>query len=128
MAFQKGQSGNPKGRKPGTTAGAKFRKSIEAAAPAILKSVIDAAKNGDVAAAKVLLDRVCPPLKPQAQNVTIKADGTLANQGAEIIKAALAGNLPPDIAVQLIGALAAQVKVIEVTELVERVAALEAKK
>ena len=128
MAFKKGQSGNPAGRKPGTTSGAKVRKAIEAAIPSVLKVVIEAAKNGDMAAAKVLLDRVCPVLKAQAQSVNIDADGTLATKGENIISAALSGNMSPDTAIQLISALSAQAKIVETTELIGRIEALESKK
>ncbi|MFI3120023.1 MAG: DUF5681 domain-containing protein [Methylococcaceae bacterium] len=128
MAFKKGQSGNPAGRKPGTTSGAKVRKAIEAAIPSVLKVVIEAAKNGDIQAAKVLLDRICPPLKAQAQSVDIAQGDTLAASGDIIIRAALSGNVPPDTAIQLISALSVQAKIIETTELIGRIEALEAKK
>lgn len=128
MAFKPGVSGNPAGRKPGTTSGSKVRKSIEAAIPSVLKVVIQAAKNGDIQAAKVLLDRICPPLKAQSPAVNIAQGDTLAASGDIIIKAALSGNVPPDTATQLISALSAQAKIIETTELIGRIEALEAKK
>jgi len=64
--FKPGQSGNPKGREPGKTPAAKLRQFITKAMPEILSQLVEQAKAGDVAAAKVLIDRVCPPLKPQA--------------------------------------------------------------
>jgi len=95
--------------------------------PEILAQLVEQAKAGDVAAAKVLLDRVCPPLKPQALPVSLPVNGSLAEQGGEIIRATLAGQIPPDIGSQLITALAAQSKIIEVDELTKRIEALEAK-
>ena len=80
-----------------------------------------------MAAAKVLIDRVCPPLKPQALPISLPVNGSLTEQGVEIIRATMAGQIPPDIGSQLITALAAQSKIIEVDELTRRVEALEAK-
>jgi hypothetical protein len=125
--FRPGQSGNPAGRKPGATPATKLRKAIADAMPEILAQLVEQAKAGDVAAAKVLIDRVCPPLKPQALPVSLPVNGSLTEQGEEIIRATLAGQIPPDIGSQLITALAAQSKIIEVDELTKRVEALEGK-
>jgi len=126
--FKPGQSGNPKGREPGATPATKLRKAIADAMPEILAQLVEQAKAGDVAAAKVLIDRVCPPLKPQALPISLPVNGSLTEQGGEIIRATMAGQIPPDIGSQLITALAAQSKIIEVDELTRRVEALEAKR
>jgi hypothetical protein len=128
MAFVKGKSGNAKGRPAGKTPGAKLRKAIEAQADSILKSVINAAVSGDMQACKILLDRITPALKPIAQPICLPVNGSLAEQGGEVIRATLAGHIPPDIGGQLITALAAQSKIIEITNLTLRIEALEAKK
>ncbi|MGZ8914371.1 MAG: DUF5681 domain-containing protein [Methylobacter sp.] len=125
--FQPGQSGNPKGRPKDKTPATMLRKSIAEAMPDILAQLVVQAKAGDVAAAKVLIDRVCPPLKPQALPVILPANGSLTEQGNEIIRATMAGQIPPDIGSQLITALAAQSKIIEIDELMKRVEALECK-
>lgn len=125
--FKPGQSGNPAGRKPGSTPATKLRKAIAGAMPEILAQLVEQAKAGDVAAAKVLIDRVCPPLKSQALPISLPVNGSLTEQGEEIIRATLAGQIPPDIGSQLITALAAQSKIIEVDELTKRIEALEAK-
>jgi hypothetical protein len=124
--FKKGVSGNPKGRERGQTPAAKLRKSIVQDMPEIINTLVALAKSGDVQAAKVLLDRVCPPLKPQALTISLPVNGSLADQGAEIIRATLAGQIPPDIGSQLITALAAQAKIIEIDELTRRIEKLEA--
>jgi hypothetical protein len=125
--FKPGQSGNPAGRKPGSTPATKLRKAIAGAMPEILAQLVEQAKAGDVAAAKVLIDRVCPPLKPQALPISLPVNGSLTEQGEEIIRATMAGQIPPDIGSQLITALAAQSKIIELDELTKRIEALEAK-
>ena len=125
--FTAGVSGNPKGRKKGTTAASMLRKSIADDMPEIILTLVGLAKNGDTAAAKILLDRCCPSLKPQAMAINLPVNGTLAEQGNEIIRATMGGNIPPDVGAQLITALAAQSKIIEVEELTQRIEALESK-
>ena len=125
--FAVGVSGNPKGRKKGTTAAHLLRKSIADDMPEIILKLVEQAKNGDTAAAKILLDRCCPALKPQALAINLPVNGSLAEQGGEIIRATLSGNIPPDIGSQLITALAAQSKIIEIEELTQRIIALETK-
>jgi hypothetical protein len=123
--FKPGQSGNPKGRKPGTSPAAKFRKVIAEEALEILDTLIQAAKGGDVAAAKVLLDRICPPLKPTSSAVTISAGKNLVEHGENIIQAVLAGQIAPDIGAALIRALSEQSDLIKAEELAQRVERLE---
>ncbi len=126
--FKAGISGNPAGRPKDKTAATLLRKSIIDDMPEIILTLIKQAKDGDTAAAKILLDRCCPALKPQAMTINIPVNGTLAEQGNEIIRATLSGLIPPDIGAQLITALAAQSKIIEVDELTQRIEALEGKK
>jgi hypothetical protein len=128
MAFKKGESGNMNGRPAGQTPGAKIRQAIEKESDSILQSVIDAAVNGDMQACKILLDRITPTLKPQALPISVPVNKSLTGQGNEIIKATMAGQIPPDIGSQLITALAAQSKIIEIDELTKRIEMLENKK
>jgi hypothetical protein len=123
--FQPGQSGNPSGRPKNKTPATLLRKAIAEDMPDIITSLVELAKNGDVAAAKVLLDRVCPPLKPQAMPIYLPVNGSLTEQGNEVIIATLAGQIPPDIGSQLITALSHQAKLIEIDELMKRIEALE---
>jgi len=128
MAFTKGKSGNEAGRPKGTTVSTQIRHDIEKALPGILKTVIEQASGGDIQAAKILLDKVCPNLRPQALPISLPVNGSLTEQGNEIIRAALSGQIPPDIGSQLITALANQSKIIEIDELSKRVEALENQK
>ena len=123
--FSPGQSGNPAGRPKDKTPATIIRRSIAADIPAIITTLIEAAKEGDIAAAKVLLDRVCPSLKPQALPIFLHSEGTLADQGEEIIRATMAGEIPPDIGSQLITALSNQGKLVELQEMADRLARIE---
>ena len=126
--FKAGISGNPKGRPKDKTPATLLRKSIIDDMPEIILKLVEQAKNGDTAAAKILLDRCCPALKSQAMAIHLPVNGSLAEQGNEIIRATLSGNIPPDIGAQLITALANQGKLIELQELTERIEILEEQK
>jgi hypothetical protein len=123
--FKQGVSGNPKGRPANKTPATLIRKSIVDDIPDIIAKLVELAKEGDVQAAKVLLDRVCPALKPQAVPISLPVSDSLAEQGNEIIRATMQGQIPPDIGSHLISALANQAKIIEVDELTKRIEALE---
>jgi Family of unknown function (DUF5681) len=123
--FKPGQSGNPNGRPKDKTPATLIRKSIADGLPEIIKALIAKAKEGDVAAAKVLLDRVCPALKPQALPISLRVNGGLVEQGDEVIRATLAGEIPPDIGSQLIAALSNQGKLIDLEELADRLKRIE---
>lgn len=125
MAFKKGVSGNASGRPKDKTAATLLRKSIAEAMPGIITKLVDAALDGDTAAAKVLLDRTCPALKPQAMPIMLPVVDSLAGQGEEIIKATMQGTIPPDIGSQLITALANQGKLVELQEMAERLERIE---
>ena len=64
-------------------------------------------------AIKLVLERVCPALKPQAVPISLPVCGSLAEQGNVIIKATMSGKIPPDIGSQLITALSNQGKLVE---------------
>ncbi len=65
--FQKGLSGNPRGRPRGTSKTEKLRHAIEAHVPEIIAAMVEKAREGDTAAAKLLIDRVVPTLRPTDQ-------------------------------------------------------------
>ena len=127
--FQPGQSGNSKGRPKGKSLKAtELRTAIEAKADDILQSVINAAILGDMAACKMLLDRISPTLKSQAQAINLPVKQTILEQGNEIILGIMSGKLAPDIGAGLINALAAQAKIVEADDVIRRLEALEAAK
>jgi hypothetical protein len=123
--FKKGTSGNPAGRPAGKTPGAKLRKAIEAQADNILQSVIDAAVAGDMAACKMLLDRITPTLKPTASPVNIDIGATLPETGGNVLAATMSGAVPPDVGSMLITALANQGKLVELQEITDRLQRIE---
>lgn len=126
--FQPGQSGNPTGRPKGIpNPQAKLRKAIEEHVPEIITRLAQAARDGDVAAASLLLSRCLPPVKPESFTQPIPDGGGMAGRAEQIAAEAMAGNLSATAAAELMGVLANQAKIIEISELAERLAALEAR-
>lgn len=126
--FKPGQSGNPKGRPRGEVTATKLRKAIADRVPEILDSLMtQALEQGDVQAAKLLLERALPPLKPAEplQRISIPNGGTLSDQGRAVLGAVASGTLAPGQGSQLISAIGALARVAEVEALAERVKALE---
>lgn len=125
--WEKGESGNPGGRKPGTGQVAKLRNSIATHIPEIITQMVSKAKEGDVQAARLLLERVIPPLKSIESNVliTFPENATLSEQGQTIIQSIADGTLTPGQGQALLSGLGSQARLIEITELEERITALE---
>ena len=126
MAFKKGQSGNPSGRPKDTTTASKVRKQIDTAIPEVIDNVVSQALDGDMQAAKILIDRVCPPLKSQALPIQIPAGETLTEAGYNVVDATMNGNVSPDIGASMITALSNQAKLVEMEELNKRLTRIEA--
>lgn len=127
-AWKPGQSGNPKGRPPGAGEVAKLRAAIAGNVPAILESLTAAALAGDVQAARLLLERALPPIKPVEQSQPLSLpDGTLTDQGRAVLAAVAAGELAPGQGAALLGAIGTLARVAEVDELARRTEALEGK-
>lgn len=127
--WKPGQSGNPKGKTPGSGELQRLRASIAADVPEILAGLILAAKGGDVQAARLILERILPPVKAieQAIELQLPDGGTLTAKAAAVLTAAAAGELAPTQAAQLITALGTLAKITEVDELAARLTALEEK-
>ena len=125
--WQPGQTGNPKGRPPGQSEITRLRASLTGDVPDILAGLVMAAKGGDVQAARLILERVLPPVKAieQAVELQLPDGGTLTAKASAVLSAAAAGSLAPGQAAQLIAALGTLAKISEVDELAARITALE---
>ena len=127
-AWKPGQSGNPKGRPPGVGEIGKMRAAIAGNVPAILESLTTAALAGDVQAARLLLERALPPIKPVEQSQPLSLpDGTLTEQGRAVLAAVAAGELAPGQGAALLGAIGTLARVAEIDELARRIEVLEEK-
>ena len=126
--WKPGQTGNPKGRPPGRSQITLLRESIAGDVPDILAGLVTAAKAGDVQAARLVLERVLPPVRPIEQAIELELKGnTLTEQGRAVLGAVSAGALAPGQGSQLIAAIGALARVAEIDELSARITALEGK-
>ena len=129
QTWKPGQSGNPAGRKPGTGEVARLRAAIAKQVPTIIERLTTAALGGDVGAARLLLERVIPPLKASEEPALLALpDGTLTEQGRAVLVAVASGGLAPGQGAALLASLGTLAKLTETDELERRIQVLEAKK
>lgn len=127
-AWKPGESGNPAGRTPGSGEVGKLRAAIGQHVPAIITRLVQAALDGDVGASRLLLERVCAPLKATEEPTPMMLpDGSLTVQGRAVLVAVSAGELAPSQGAALLASLGTLAKLQEADELEGRIAALEAR-
>ena len=126
--WKPGQSGNPRGRPKGSGDVAQMRSAIAAKLPQLLEAMMQRALDGDVGAARLLLERTVAPLNAtdMAQPLHL-SDGTLTEQGRAVLAAVGAGELAPGQGAALLASLSSLAKLQEGDELQRRIAALEAR-
>jgi hypothetical protein len=126
--FPPGNPGRPKGSKHKTTLIAE--KLMQDDAREIVKSVIAAAKKGDMTACKIVLDRIAPIRKGRPIRVDLPeahTAGDVAAALAAVVTAMAAGELTPDEASMVASVLEVRRKSIETVELENRLRTVERK-
>ena len=128
--WRAGESGNPKGRTPGTGEVGKLRASIALHLPDIISQLVARAREGDAQAARLLLERVLPPMKPieQAVALSLPTGEGMTAQGVAIVQAVAAGILAPGQGAALLTGLGALARIKEIDELERRITQLEGAK
>lgn len=131
--WKPGQSGNPAGRPKGS----RNRVTLVAlaamaeGADAIARKIVDMAKEGDISAARLVIERLVPVAKERPIFLSLpdtsSANGVAQAQSA-ILQAVAAGDLLPGEAATLAGIVEARRKAVETLELEQRITALEGKK
>ena len=126
--FVAGNKASP-GRPPGRGAVAEMRETLATDLHKIIDTLKAQALAGDAQAIRIILDRVLPALRPVElpAALALPEGGTLAEQAHAVVQAAAAGELAPGQAAQIITALGGVAKIVETTELVARIEALEAR-
>ena len=99
--WKKGQSGNPAGKKPGTRhrATLAIEQLLDGEGEALTRKAIELAKDGDMSALKLCLDRICPPRKSQPIRIDLPdvntADGVSQAQ-MTTVQAIAEGEITPE--------------------------------
>ncbi len=125
--FEKGRSGNPRGRPQGSVNHKKFKEAILDNAPRIIESMIEKATAGDTAAAKLLLDRVFAPMKPGDSMVDMPLTGNLSDDARRVVMAIGAQQISAGQGQIILSGMASMARIVEIDELIERVEKLEAR-
>lgn len=127
--FKPGQSGNPAGRpRKGMASAETLRASLAERADDVVQTVLNAALAGDLQAARLVLERILPPLKAHAVPAdlpSLAGPNTLTAKADAVLDAIAAGTLAPDVGATLITAVAGAARVAEISELADRLEAIE---
>lgn len=128
--WQPGQSGNPKGR----PVGSRNKKNViaeefEKDGSEVARVVMNAALEGDMQAANMVLQRLSPPLRARAEKVTfeLSPDAPLHQQANQVLASVAEGAIDPETGKLLIDCIQSVAGIRAVDELEARLIALEEK-
>ena len=128
--FEPGTSGNPNGRPKGsrnrTTVA--IEALLDGESEAITRKLLEKAKEGDMTAARLCLERLLPPRRDRLVAFDlppIESAADAANASSAVVAACADGDLTPSEAAQVIDLISRHVRVLEVVEIEARVSALE---
>lgn len=130
--WKPGQSGNPRGRPRGSRNQATMlaMAAMEGELSEVVRVVIEAAKSGDMGAARLVVDKLIPATRERPLSVelpAIEGPADCARAQAEVLQAVAAGNLLPGEGETLAALIEQQRRSFETADLAERLAALEEK-
>src|SRR5262245_47848151 len=119
--FQRGQSGNPAGMRPGTRHRATMlaEKLMGDDIESVVRAVVKAAKDGDMTAARLVLDRIAPPRRASPVLFSLPPVETVADVTkalGSVLARVARGELTPDEGIMIAGLLDAKRKAIETAE------------
>jgi hypothetical protein len=125
------QPGNP-GRKPGARNRATLavEAMLDGEAERLTRVAIDRAAEGDMVAMRLVMDRVVAPRRDRPVSFRMPPIKTIADislASAAIVEAVAEGHITPDEASSISRLLEAHAKILETSELAERLARLEEK-
>ena len=131
MPFQPGQSGNPSGRPKGIfDKRNQYRALIESHAPALINKAVEKALDGDMKAMQLCIERILPRAKHATAPLPLTSDNSitpekLLSYGDSLLEAIISGNLDASDARTISQLLDSQRRLIETTELENRIQSIE---
>ncbi len=128
--FRKGFSGNPRGRPPGArnVATVLAEQLLDGEAEVLIQKAIQKAKQGNLPALHLCLDRILQPRRERPLRFRMPALGSASDAAtamAAIANAVACGDLTPAEAGELSKLVESYVKAVEATEIERRLQALE---
>jgi hypothetical protein len=128
--WKPGQSGNPAGKPRGTRnkATEMVLQLMAGGAKEITLAVIEAARGGDLSAARLVIDRLAPPMRERPVSLELPDTDTpegISKAQQAILQAVAGGDLTPGEGNTLAGIVDAHRRALETEELAARIAALE---
>lgn len=118
------------GRKPDAEV-QKLRADLASMLPSALKAaqaiIDDPTHNHHATMTRWAIDKIAATPKPQTPPVEFELEGdTPADHARSIVAATSRGEISPSVSAELLAAVSSTMKIIEVSELADRIAALEA--
>jgi hypothetical protein len=128
--YKPGQSGNPFGKPKGTRHRITLlaERLLDDDAEAVVEKCVQLAKEGDLSAIKIVMDRLIPPRKDRPVSIDLPLIESIADASramAKVSQAVAEGSVTPLEAQVLSGVLENYRKVVETTELEQRITELE---
>lgn len=93
----------------------------------IITAMVEAAKGGNTSAAKILIERCIPTLKPSSPHINIGgiSNKTLTGQGRDAIEAMCLDRITPEQCETILNAISKLSRIIEIDDLEKRIYNLE---
>jgi hypothetical protein len=128
--FQKGQSGNPEGRPPGSRSKATLliEQLLGDATKDITKKAIELAKAGDTTALRLCMDRIVPARKDRHipfKLPKMESPEHAVKAAAAIVEAVAAAELTPSEAAEMMKLVEGYTRILETEDHEQRLRALE---
>lgn len=127
--WKKGESGNPKGRKPGALHQTRLMNALggTGALDELVGVLKQQALSGDTSAAAILMNRLIPALKPTGEAITLDVESNAghAERADAVLKAMSEGNLSPGDGKLMLDSIHAAAQLSTFKALEERISQLE---
>jgi|AP45_3_1055517.scaffolds.fasta_scaffold39290_1 hypothetical protein len=125
-----GKNGRPQGSRNKATLA--IEKLLEGEAEALTRKAIELAKDGDMQALRLCMERLCPPRRDSPVSVPLpKVENTAADTAkamASVLEAVAEGDITPSEGTAIAGIIEHHRRAIETTEIEERLRKLEDQK